>query len=173
MILDEVIKLQSRGLLEYHSKSKVSYELDGSFHKEGASLKVGDRFYDEESVGTSIAVVKEILYETEVAKLELRQGEKYDLLLPREKGKRKFWLQEADPEIDFYHFVPVERSGVGDISGTYASLPPVFMEDRGRSDPSGIEVAIKDQRKTLSYDSVKKKSFRLDLSSTHVVLAIG
>lgn len=174
MILNEAINLRSKGLLHFYANSKANYDVkSNSFTKAGSALREGDRVFDPDMPGkTRIMEVANLLFATQLSKEQLREGTDYDIVLPRETKARKFRLERADPQFDYYHFYPHE-TGAPEVTGRFSQIPAVFAEDMGRALPSDVEFDVGGSKKTLPYDEIAKKKFELDFSTTHVVLATG
>lgn len=172
MILDEIINLRSKGLLHFYSDSKVKFDaVKGTFEKQGAHLKIGDRVFDA-GKDSDVMEVKDFVYPERVPVDALVEGTDYDIALPREKRVRNFRLVQMEKNFDWYHFTAHEP-GINDVVGSFGVLPPVYMSGHGRVDPAGIIVDVNGSRRELSYDANKRKSFFLDFSRTHVMAAIG
>lgn len=56
---------------------------------------------------------------------DLRQGQKYDLISREDGMPRRFKLEQMSAEGDFYAFTALE-SGVNDVFGSFAELPPIY-----------------------------------------------
>lgn len=172
MILDEIINLRSKGLLDFHSDSRFDYDPEAdTFTKKGRALKEGDRMFDSGD-NLHIMEVKGFVYSSRVTVGQLVVGNDYDIVLPREKISRNFRLVQMDTGYDFYQFVAHEP-GVKDVTGSYSALPPVYLSGKGRVDPTGIIVDANGSKRELPFDAVKEKTFRLDFSATHVIIASG
>lgn len=174
MILNEAINLRSKGLLYFYSNSKASYDVrSNTFTKEGSSLREGDRVFDPATPGSpKIMEVSNLIFATQLPKEQLREGNDYDIVLPRETKARVYRLERADAEFDYYHFYPHE-SGSPEVTGRFNQIPAVFTKGKGRALPSEIEVDVEGAKKTLPYDKIAKTKFEVDFSTTHVVLATG
>ena len=170
MILDEVINLRSKGLLEYYADNKVKYNaLDTVFEKQGRSMKVGDRFYYD----SEVVEVCDYVYPTRVSVDELVVGQDYDVALPREKEMNSFRLVTKRADDDWYSFAS-NTPGFKNVVGSFGNLPPIYVKGKGRIDPAAIVVqTLSGMKKDLSFDIVEKKWFVMDFSRTHVMAAIG
>jgi hypothetical protein len=173
MILDEVINLRSKKLLEYYSDSKIFYNVTkGLFEKEGASLKAGDLFFDTSSVRNQYKV-KEFRFRSSLTSNQLVVGQDYDIKLPREKEVHRFRLVEMDRSYDWYSF-EAHEPGIRAVAGSFTNLPPVYRDGEGRVDPTDIIVEDKEQKTTeLPFEEVKKVGYELDFSASHVFVALG
>jgi hypothetical protein len=172
MILNEIINLRAKGLLQFYSNSDVSYDAKtNTFTKTGRSLREGDRVFDPE-FPSRIMEVSDLRFATQLSKTEVQEGNDYDIVLPREIRARRYRLERADLEFDFFHFYPHEP-GAPEVTGQFGRLPAVFRAGEGRSLPSDIHFYLDGKKQILSYDSIEDKKFRVDFSATHVVLAIG
>jgi hypothetical protein len=173
MLLDEVIKLRSKGLLHYYSDSAMECNEDsGTFEKKGRSLKVGDLLCDESNESASLKVI-DFGYEENLRVENFILGCNYDIISPREKSVRCYRLVQIDHEFDWYHFSPHE-AGVREITGGFGQLPPVYAKGCGRIDPT--EILVQNESNIiicLKFDEVKDKKFRLDVSKSHVILSLG
>jgi hypothetical protein len=172
MILDELINLRSKGLLEFYTDSKVKYNaLDCIFEKQGRAMKLGDRFFN----ASEVVEVCDYVYPTRVAKEELAEGKDYDISLPREKRTRSYRLvtKRTTQDYDWYSFSCNER-GFKDVSGSFGNLPPIYRKGEGRTDPATVVVeTFNGTKKELTFDVIKEKLFVMDFSGTHVMAAIG
>jgi hypothetical protein len=172
IILDEIINLRSKDQIHFYSDSKFEYEPDaGTFEKKGRYLKVDDRIFDA-GQGLAVMEVKGFVYTSRVTVGQLVVWSDYDIVLPREKQPRKFRLVLMDSGYDWYQFV-AHDAGVKEVTGSFGKLPPVYLSGKGRVDPSGIIVEINGSKRELPFDAVKEKTFRLDFSATHVIIASG
>ena len=170
MILDEIINLRSKGLLEFYADSKVKYNaLDCIFEKLGRTMKVGDRFFR----GTEVLEVCDFMYPTRASVDVLVEGQYYDIALPREKSPIKYRLVSKRHDYDWYHFSP-NVPGYKDVQGSYGNLPPIYLDGKGRLEPEAIVVETSTGSKLeLRFDEIKEESFVMDFSGTHVMAAIG
>lgn len=172
MMLDGVINLVSRGLVDYYAESEITYDVyNGTFDKKGEALKLDDVVYDPKDPSQALMVVGGFEFASRVLKDELLIGNDYDIVLPREKKPRKFGLVAVSG--DYYEFACHDPS-VPDVTGTYNALPPVYVENQGRTKPTGVVMRMNDGSRTvLGYDAVATKKFRMDFSKTHVIVASG
>jgi hypothetical protein len=170
MILDEVINLRSKGLLEYYTDSKVKYNaLETVFEKQGRAMKIGDRFFFD----SDVVEVCEYVFPARVSVDELVVGKDYDVALPREKRMQSYRLVTKRPDDDWYSFAS-NKPGFKDVVGSFGSLPPIYREGEGRIDPAAIVVqTLGGVKKELPFDLVEKKLYVMDFSRTHVMAAIG
>jgi hypothetical protein len=173
MLLDEVINLRSRGLLNYFSDSPITCdEATRTFEKVGSSLKVGDLIQsdneDEES-----KTVCDFIYEKHLTVSDLVVGLDYDIVHPREKRVRCYRLVRIEQDFDWFQFSSFEP-GVRDISGAFNQLPPIYACGKGRTDPKAVLFETADgSRRKMSFDAIKNKTFRLDVSKSHVIVSLG
>jgi hypothetical protein len=170
MILDEIVNLRSKDLLQYYTDSKVKYNaLDCIFEKQGRVMKIGDRFFRNEDVLT----VRDFVFPTRATLEALVEGNDYDIALPREKRTISYRLVSKRQGFDWYSFSP-NTHGYSVVQGSYGNLPPIYLKGHGRSDPSAIVVETSSGAgMDLSFDEVKDKYFVMDFSGTHVMAAIG
>lgn len=173
MLLDEVINLRSRGLLQYFSGSAMKVNEDlGTFEKKGRSLKIGDLLFDESKDGGTLKVL-DFIYESSMRSEDLVLGSDYDIVHPREKRVRCYRLVQMDIDFDWYQFSSYEP-GVRDITGCFSQLPPLYARGCGRTEPTEIIVENDiHMKRRLTFDSVKDTDFQLDVSKTHVILSLG
>jgi hypothetical protein len=170
MILDEVINLRSKDLIHFFSDSKIEYDaIAGTFDKLGKSLKQGDVIFANENLTESMEV-KDFNYPKRLAARELVVQQEYDIVLPRDKKVRSFRLVQMDHSADFYQFSAL---GVKDVAGSFNALPPIYQSGQGRIDPFEIVVDVNGSLRKLPFDANKDKKFRLDFSSSHVVVGTG
>jgi hypothetical protein len=170
MILDEVINLRSKDLIHFFSDSKIEYDaIAGTFEKFGKSLKQGDVIFANEKL-SEIMEVKDYAYPKRLTARDLVVGQDYDIVLPRDKKVRSFRLVQMDDNADFYQFSAL---GVKDVAGSFNALPPIYKSGQGRIDPSGIIVDVNGSLRELPFDANKDKKFRLDFSTSHVVVGTG
>lgn len=170
MILDEVINLRSRNLIHFFSGSRIDYDaIAGTFEKQGKSLKVDDLIYEAKNPAV-IMEVKDFVYPTRLSSGQLVLQYDYDIVQPRDKKVQSFRLVQMDKSSDFYQFSAV---GVKDIAGRFNALPPIYASGKGRLDPSGIVVEANGNLRELSFDTNKDKRFRLDFSTSHVIVGTG
>jgi hypothetical protein len=174
MLLDEIIRLRSKDLLEYYSDSKVEVDVNtGALKKKGGALKVGDRFHPN---GDGEAwEVTGFTYNLSLEPDELIQGGAYDIVSPRDGKVLPYRLEQMDTSFDWYHFT-AQAADAADLAGNRGQLPPIFRSGEGRIDPTGIAIECKGQtneRKTLDFDKAAKMSFDLDATNCHVLIAYG
>ena len=168
MILDEIINLRSKGLLEYYTKTEVKYDaLDCIFEKRGSAMQIRDRF----NYKSDVVEVCELVYPTRAPIDALIEGQHYDIALPRAKKTIKFRL--VSKILDWYHFSSTVP-GYNDVQGSYGNLPPIYLEGQGRLDPETFIVETETGTKMeLRFDEIAKEWLRLDFSGSHVMAAIG
>jgi hypothetical protein len=173
MILNEIIKLRSKGLLFFFANSAIDYDATTHiFTKGGGSLREGDRVFDPDSSTPKIMEVLDLLFARQLAKADLREGMDYDIVLPRETMARKYRLERADVDFDHYHFHPHEP-GAPEVTGGYSRLPAVFAAGKGSTLPSEVLFDVGGKQHKVAFDMVKDRKWELDFSNEHVVLAIG
>jgi hypothetical protein len=173
MLLNEIIKTRSKGLMYFYANSAIFYDpAKHIFTKEGGSLREGDRVFDPNSPTPRIMEVSELVFATQLPKMSLQEGMDYDIVLPRETMARKYRLERADAEFDHYHFHPHE-AGAPEVTGKYSRLPAVFDAGKGRSLPSDILFDVDGKKHKVAYDIAAATKWELDFSNEHVVLAIG
>ena len=170
MLLDEVINLRSKDLLHFYSDSLIKYDITSRiFEKNGRSLKVGDVVFDENRV----LEVQEFVYSSSLQRTELVVGNDYDFVRPREKTVHSYRLAMMDHNYDWYHFTAHEND-IHDFAGSFKRLPPIYPYGMGRNDPNSILVKVNGSRKqALDFDTVAEKFYRLDVSKSHVIVALG
>ena len=172
MLLDEVINLRSKGLLSYFSDSPILCDDEClSFRKIGKTLRVGDVLYDDKKQLGDVEVL-DFEYEESLDKESFKVGEDYDIVHPRENRVRCYQLIQMDTDIDWYHFVPHDPA-MKDISGSFAQLPQVYVKGCGRTEPSRIIMKNDECEESFEFDAIKDKEFMLDVSKSHVILALG
>jgi hypothetical protein len=170
MLLDELINLRSKNLIQFYSDSKVKYDFDtGAFQKQGKALKIDDQIV---LGGGQKAKVQDFVYTSRVMPTSLVVGKDYDIVHPREKKVRSYRLVQMDQAYDHYQFA-AHQPGLADITGSFSQLPPVYPNGQGRIDPSGIIVESDGSKQELAFDDVADKDFELDVSNSHVILALG
>ena len=172
MILDEIINLRSKDLLEFYADTKVLYDpISNAFSKKGDKLKPGDIVFDPEDETKTIEVTG-VTFARQLTKDAFVEGSDYDLILPREKTQRTYRLQKADPQYDFFQFVPLVP-GSEEVTGSFSSLPSIFHKGEGRTDPVELLGKVNGKPTSFPFDGVKGKNFTVDFSTSHVVLATG
>ena len=173
MILDEIINLRSKDLIQFYSDSKINYDIAaGSFSKQGRALKINDLVFGDQNEN-QLMEIQDLVYKSRVTVSEMVEGNDYDIVLPREKKPRSFRLVKMDRGYDWYQF-ECHEAGIRDVAGSFNGLPPVYLSGQGRFEPSSILVEDADGlTREFSYDEVKNKSFKLDFSATHVIVALG
>jgi hypothetical protein len=171
MLLDEVIKLRSMDLLHFYAQSPVEYDVDtGALSKKGRALKEGDSFHlpgDAEAWE-----VKSFVRATSLAPHELVEGCTYDIVSTRDKTVLPYQLGRKDVASDMYQFTANGKI----LERRPGRLPSIYRSGEGRTDPSGIVIALKNdpsQTMTLSFDEVADKRYALDVASFHVLIASG
>lgn len=169
MILDEIVNLRSRDLMQYYTDSKINYDaVAGTFEKEGKFLKVEDRFVND----AEVMQVRDFVFPSRVLANDLIEGKDYDITLPREKKVRSFRLIQMDTGFDWYQF-SAHEPGVKDVSGSFRALPPIYLSGQGRVAPNSVIVDVNGSKREIPFDAIKDKKFRMDFTSTHVVVALG
>jgi hypothetical protein len=173
MLLDEVINLRSKGLLSYFSDSPITCDEETrTFEKIGRSLKIGDLIYIDQEKGESNSVC-DFIYEKHLTAVDLVVGQDYDIVQPREKRVRCYRLVRMEQDFDWYQFSSFEP-GIRDVSGSFRQLPPIFSRGSGRTDPTAVIFENADGLRTkMDFDAIKEKSFRLDVSKSHVIVSWG
>jgi hypothetical protein len=158
MLLDEVIKLRSMDLLHFYAQSPVEYDVDtGALSKKGRALKEGDSFHlpgDAEAWEVTSFVRATSLVST------------------RDKTVLPYQLGRKDVASDMYQFTANGKI----LERRPGRLPSIYRSGEGRTDPSGIVIALKNdpsQTMTLSFDEVADKRYALDVASFHVLIASG
>jgi hypothetical protein len=171
MLLDEAINLRSKDLLLYYSDSQIQHNVDdGTFEKTGRSLKIGDVV--RELPDNKLLKVVGFAYESRLSSADMVEGQYYDIAVARAKKICRCRLVEKNQTYDWYRFM--SDDGARDISGSFDQLPPVYQDGTGRIDPTQIAVEVNgSQQDFLSYDDVAEKTFQLDMSDSHAVVAIG
>jgi hypothetical protein len=171
MLLDEAINLRSKDLLSYYSDSKIKHNAnDGTFEKTGRSLKIGDVVRDLPD--NKLLKVVGFAYESRLSSTDLVEGEYYDVAVARAKKICRCRLVEKNQTYDWYRFM--SDDGARDISGSFDQLPPVYQDGMGRIVPTQIAAEVNGSRQDfLSFDDVADKTFQLDMSDSHAVVAIG
>jgi hypothetical protein len=172
ILLDELINLQSKDLVEFFADSKVIYDpSSGKIEKVGRSLKVGDVV--NEKNGRETLTIIGFIYESSLNKDDLVEGMDYDIEVPRERRIRKFRLAVKVKAYEWYRFIAYEE-GVREITGEFDELPPIYAAGRGRIEPSAISVEVKGKGATvLAFDAVADEQYNLDVSKSHVIFALG
>jgi hypothetical protein len=176
MLLDEVINLRSKDLLEYFSDSMIQFDADSAtFRKGGHALKPGDVVVDDDT-GEKLKV-KAFFYEKTIASADLIKGQEYDIFLPDERKARTFRLEIADTESDWYKFVErMNQTGESDpivLQGGFADLPPAYRTGSGRPEPTSVTFTKSGIPREESYETVCKKTYLLMFDKSHVVVALG
>jgi hypothetical protein len=174
MLLDEIIRLRSKDLLDYYSDSKVEVDVNtGAVKKMGEALKVGDLIHPN---GDGKAwEVTGFTYNSNLKPHELIQGAAYDIVSPRDGKVLPYRLERMDTNFDWYHFT-AQAADAADLAGNGGQLPPVFRSGEGRIDPISITIECKGQTNdinTLDFDKSAKLSFDLDVANCHVLIAYG
>jgi hypothetical protein len=176
MLLDEVINLRSKNLLEFFSDSMIQFDADSvTFRKAGDALKPGDVVVDD-ATGEKLKV-KEFLYEHTLCSAGLISGQEYDIFLPNERKARTFKLELADTESDWYKFVermdPTDERVPIVFQGSFAELPPAYRTGFGCPDPSSVTFMKSGLSREESFETVRKKTYMLMFEKAHVVVALG
>jgi hypothetical protein len=171
MLLDEVVNLRSKDLLFYYSESKIRHNTSaGTFEKTGRYLKIGDVVRDIPD--NRQLKVAGFTYETRLTPEDMVEGMYYDVVSTRTKTVRRYRLDAIDRSYDWYTFKADENGK--ELCGSFDQLPPIYQEGKGRLEPSQIDVEVNgSSRELLPFDHVADKNFEMDVTNSHVVVAIG
>lgn len=178
MLQEEALRLNSKDLLRFFSKSRINVDsTKGTVKKAGKSLKLDDLVYLEGRQG--VWKVKEFVFEEQLKQDDMAIGMEYDILPRGDDKVRRFKLDSMDTELDHYHFASQERK-VDDIAGRFYDLPPIYPSGRGRIDPSSVVFETSSSRghevpqmELVPFDEVVKQEYRLNVTDSHILVAAG
>ena len=174
MLHEEAIRLRSRGLMNYYTGSGIDFEVQkGFFSKNGATLKVGDNIRMD---GGRWRVIGH-LYPRPVRPDEVILGQEYDILFPRDERIATYRLVEAYPDFDFYGFAATEiQKGLPNaLQGPFNRFQ-IFPRGLASAEPHSVVFKRMDGRaeqETINFQSIKTKTFQLDVYDSHVLIAAG
>lgn len=187
MLHVEVSKMWSKGLLQLHTDSRLSYDpKSNSLTKFGEHLKLDEdilRSKDEngnESFDSVPWKVEELKYKKSLTVDEIKVGEEYGIYVRLENAVLPFRLTEVDEETQSYTFKSRDTSKP-DLVANIADLPSVYPKGTMKH-AEVIEVVLQCKKKgrsggylreTFLMEEIRKIRFTMDIGQTHVVEAIG
>lgn len=187
MLHVEVSKMWSKGLLQLHTDSRLSYDpKSNSLTKLGDHLKKDDailRFKDENGSDTFDPVpwkVTELKYKKSLSVDEIEVGNEYGIYVRVENAVLPFELSSIDPGTQTYTFKSLDTRKP-DLIVNAADLPSIYP--KGTKRHAEVTEAVfqcnkkgrsgRYLREKLSVDEIRDKKFTMDIGQTHVVEAIG
>ena len=187
MLHIEVSKMWSKGLLQLHADSRLSYDSkSNSLAKYGEHLKLDDgvlRSKDENGNDTFDSIpwkVVELKYKKSLSIDEIKVGEEYGIYVRLENAVLPFTLAEVDEETQSYTFKSFDHSKP-DLVTNIADLPSVYPKGTMKH-AEVTEVVLQCKKvgrfggylqETLVMEDIRKTRFTMDIGQTHVVEAIG
>lgn len=187
MLHIEVSKMWSKGLVQIHTDSRMSYDpQSNSLTKFGEHLKLNERLLrsiDEHGNECFDSVpwrVAELTYKKSLGVDDIKVGKEYGIYVRLENAVLPYYLLDLDDETQTYTFCSRDRSRP-DLVANVADLPSVYP--KGTTKHAEVtEVVLQCEkigrsgeylRETFPMDEIRKKKFTLDVGQTHVVEAIG
>jgi len=187
MLHVEVSKMWSKGLLQFHADSRLSYDpKSNSLTKFGEHLKLEDgilRSKDENGSDCFDSIpwkVAELKYKKSLNVDEMKMGNEYGIYVRLENAVLPFELSEVDLDTQTYTFKSLDTSRP-DLVANVADLPSVYP--KGMTKHAEVTEVVLQCKKigrtgryiqeSFSMEEIKKNRFAMDVGQTHVVEATG
>jgi hypothetical protein len=187
MLHIEVSKMWSKGLLQLHADSRLSYDpKSNSLAKYGEHLKLDDgvlRNKDEngnESFDSIPWKVVNLKYKKSLSIDEIKVGEEYGIYVRLENAVLPFMLAKVDEETQSYIFKSLDDNKP-DLVTHIADLPSVYSKGTTKhAEVTEVVLQCKKPgrsggylRETFLMEDIQNIRFTMDVGQTHVVEAIG
>jgi hypothetical protein len=171
MLFNEVTSFCSKHLLKYFTGSAILFSAEhGTVQKKGRSIEINDVLFDR--LDNNVLKVKDFIYPSKLSPEYLIEGEDYIIFRAGTKMGIPSRLVQVDYDLKLFKFAPFDE-GMGEIAGTFDQLPLVYKDGQPRiGEPASVLVEENGTEKILDYESIAEKTFCLDVSSCHVIIAL-
>lgn len=187
MLHVEVSKMWSKGLVQLHTDSRMSYDAkSNSLTKYGEHLKLDEvilRSKDENGNECFDSVrwkVAELMYKESLSIDNIKVGKEYGIYVRVENAVLPYKLVELDQDTQTYTFQSLDN-GRPDLVANVADLPSVYPKGTMKH-AEVTEVVLQCEkigrngvylRESFPMEEIQKQRFTMDVGQTHVVEAIG